>query len=146
MTEEHRAQREAIMATEAFAQRRPEAIEKLQRLSFAVQFEAPELLAELDLFVPEDYAERSRRFAALGPELQSFDHHEALGSVAVPSLVLYGSAEPGGPLGGRAIHGALPDSEWVVIEGAGHFPFIERPVPFREAVRSFLARVESADR
>ncbi|MFQ5528498.1 MAG: alpha/beta fold hydrolase [Thermoanaerobaculia bacterium] len=142
VSDEDKAERQAIMATEAFAQKKPEAIEKLLELSFKVQFEDPAKLAELELYVPKDYATRSKRFGALGPELQSFDFHEELSGVNVPVLVLYGSAEPGGPLGGAAIHEALPDSEWVEIDGAGHFPFIEQPDAFLEAVRGFLDRVE----
>ncbi len=36
---------------------------------------------------------------------------------------------------------ALTRSELVVIERAGHFPFVEQPEAFQRVVREFLARV-----
>lgn len=132
--------RQQIMASDGFAERRSEAIEELLMLSYKPQFHDPEKLGALDLYVPADYAERSARFAALGPDLESFDLHQELGSLEVPALVLYGAAEPGAELGGAAIHEALSESEFVLIEEAGHFPFIEQPEAFLAAVRAFLAK------
>ncbi len=139
VTEEDRAERQAIVESEAFATRRPEAIEKLLKLSFAAQFHDPAKVEDLDLYVPEDYSERSRRFAALGPELESFDFHGELAGLEVPTLVLYGASEPGAALGGAALHEALPNSELVLLPDAGHFPFIEQRDAFLAAVRQFLS-------
>jgi len=141
VTEEDKLERQEIMATEAFAARRPEAIEQLLRLSFKAQFHDPAKLGDLELYVPEDYSERSRRFGKLGPELESYDLHAELKVLEVPTLVLYGDAEPGAALGGAAIHEALQGSELVLIEAAGHFPFIEQSDAFLSAVRKFLAAV-----
>lgn len=141
VTPEDAAARRVIMASEAFAERRPSAVEALLRLSFKPQFVDPDKLERLELYVPEDYAARSAQFAGLGPELQSFDFHEGLRSLEMPALVLYGDGEPGAELGGQAIHNALPNSKYVVIEDAGHFPFLEQPEAFLRAVREFLARI-----
>lgn len=137
--EADRAERQAILATEAFAARRPEAIEKLLRLSFRPQFHDPAKLDQLDLYVPDDHPERSRQFAVLRSDLESFDLNSDLGGLTVPTLVLFGRAEPGATLGGPALHQALPVSELVIIEEAGHFPFIEQSEAFLSAVREFLA-------
>jgi proline iminopeptidase len=141
VTDEARAEREEMMASEAFANREPEAIRDLLLLSFRTQFVDPTRVSELDLYVPEDYMARSQRFGALGPELESFDLREALASVTTPTLVLYGADEPAAGLGGVALEAALPDAELVTIGGAGHFPFIEQPEAFQEAVRRFLESV-----
>lgn len=133
------SKRQQIMATEAFAARRPEAIEQLLRLSFEPQFKDRSRVEDLDLFVPEDYAERSQRFAALGPDLESFDLHDALTGLDVSALILYGDSEVGATLGGPAIHEALRGSKFVLVENAGHFPFIEQPEVFMTTVRDFLS-------
>lgn len=138
VTEEDRARRQAILASEDFAAGRPAAIEKLLRLSYAAQFHDPSKADGLPLYVPEDYVARSRRFAALRPDLESFDFHVRLAGLEVPALVLYGASEPGAALGGAALHAALPNSEWVLIPDAGHFPFVEQRDAFLAAVRKFL--------
>lgn len=140
LTEEIAAERQAILESEALEARQPEAIEKLLRVSFSIQFADPDKATELDFLVPPDYGERSRQFAALAPDIESFDLHEALSTLSVPALVLYGAMEPGAGLGGAAIAEALSGSELVVIPDAGHFPFIEQPEAFLKAVRSFLER------
>ena len=75
----------------------------------------------------------------MAPELESFDLHDGLESLDVPTLILYGGDEPGGPLGGVAIHERIAGSRYVTIDEAGHFAFIEQPDRFLGAVRAFLA-------
>ena len=42
--------------------------------------------------------------------------------------------------GSRDTAALIPDAELVVVPGAGHFPWIERPGSVRDAVEPFLAR------
>lgn len=137
---EHLARREALMATEGFAAGRPSAIADLLRHSFRLLFHDPAKVAALRLYVPDDYGERSRRLRELAGDLEDFDLHADLAGVEVPTLLVFGASEPGAAFGGAAIHAALPDSELVVIEDAGHFPFIERSDEFLRVVRRFLER------
>jgi proline iminopeptidase len=143
ISDDDRAEREALMASEAFAAREPAALRELMLLSFRAQFADAGKIDGLDLYVPVDYMARSARFGALGPELENFDLHEALRTVTVPTLVLYGAEEPGAALGGAAIHDALPNSLRITVARAGHFPFLEQPEAFLIAVRSFLDRLDS---
>jgi len=130
--------RQAILESEAFAAADPQAIEALLRLSFKPQFHDPSRLAELQLYVPEDYMARSRQFGNLMVDLTSYDLHERLAQIEVPTLIIYGADEPGLEIGGRALADAIPGSTLVAIDEAGHFPFIERPEEFFSAVRDFL--------
>jgi proline iminopeptidase len=134
------AERNAILESEALKAREPGAIEKLMKVSFSSQFHDPAKAAALEFYIPEDYAARSQRFAALAPELEAYDLHEPLAALTVPTLVLYGEAEPGAALGGKAIADAIPGAELVLIPEAGHFPFVEQPYAFASEVRSFLGR------
>ncbi len=126
-----------IKESDAFKERHPDAIRKLLMLSFRAQFKDPSKIERLGLFVPDDYFDRARQFAAMGADLREFDLHPQLGAVKVPTLVLYGDAEPGAEIGGRALHAAIKDSTLSLIEDAGHFPFIEQPESFMKAVRAF---------
>lgn len=134
------AARQAILESEAFAAREAGAIAELQRVSYRSQFHDPSLTDQLALYVPDDYAERSRLFGHMMVDLTEFDLHGALAGVTTPTLLIYGSDEPGAALGGAALHEALQYSTLVSIGNAGHFPFIEQPEEFFTQVRAFLDR------
>ena len=74
----------------------------------------------------------------LTPDLAEFDFHDELEQVAAPTLLLYGTDEPGRTIGGSVLAARLPDVRFSVIADAGHFPFIEQPRAFLSTVRSFL--------
>jgi YbgC/YbaW family acyl-CoA thioester hydrolase len=60
----------------------------------------------------------------------------------VPALVLVGSEDrltP--PDANRFIAETLPGAEFVLVEGAGHLPAMERPATVNEALQAFLDRV-----
>ena len=138
LTEEDKAKGAAIRETEAFANQDPEAIAQLLQVSFKPQFHDRTLANELVLYVPDDYPNRRRQFGYMMVDLLSFDIHDALAGVAVPTLIIYGSDEPGAELGGAALRRQLQRSTFVVIRDAGHFPFIEQPREFVREVTSFL--------
>jgi pimeloyl-ACP methyl ester carboxylesterase len=67
------------------------------------------------------------------------DLRPLLASVTAPVLLIWGSEDTEVPL--RVAEEALtelPDARLVTLEGAGHFPFLDQPEAFAEAVTSFL--------
>ena len=130
----------ALRATEDFAAGEPAALEAVLRLSFRSQFRDRSLSDGLAFHIEEEYLERSRQFGHMMGDLTTFDLMAALGEVAVPTLILYGQDELGASIGGDAIAEAIPGAQRVTIPAAGHFPFVEQPEAFLEAVRAFLAR------
>lgn len=67
------------------------------------------------------------------------DWRPALASVKAPVLLLWGSEDAEVPL--RVAEEALtevPNARLVTLDGAGHFPFLDQPDAFAEAVTSFL--------
>lgn len=70
--------------------------------------------------------------------MTAFDHRPGLPTVTAPTLVLTGDADfitP--PEAGREMAGLLPHARMVVLEGAGHFAWIESPA-FAAEVERFL--------
>jgi proline iminopeptidase len=64
-----------------------------------------------------------------------------LGEISAPRLVLVGRDDficP--PSQARIMHERIPNSELVVFEQSGHFPYIEEPEAFFDAVRGWLQR------
>jgi pimeloyl-ACP methyl ester carboxylesterase len=74
------------------------------------------------------------------------DWRAALPAVQSPVLLIWGSEDTEVPL--RVAEEAmaeLPKAELRVIEGAGHFPFLDKPEVFAEAVAGFLGPVASQE-
>src|SRR3954452_14065170 len=64
----------------------------------------------------------------------------------MPTLIIWGGRDRIIPLGhGRRAHAAIPGSQLVVLEGAGHFPPLEDPGGVVEAMRDFIRSEPAAD-
>jgi len=135
---EDRALIERLRATQAVRDRTPAGIEALLIASFRSEFHDPAKADELQFAIDDRYADRSRRFAALGPELQDYDVTGELDRIVAPTLLIYGADEPGATRGGAELARLIPDAELAIIPDAGHFPFIERPAQFQAKVAAFL--------
>jgi proline iminopeptidase len=103
-----------------------------------------------DPAVLEEAAERIRYSAgawnrSLFELMPSFNRVDRLGEIRVPTLVLTGRDDWIMPpeQGGERLHAALGDSELVVFERSGHFPWIEERDAFLGVVRDWLHRVDT---
>jgi pimeloyl-ACP methyl ester carboxylesterase len=66
----------------------------------------------------------------------------SLGAVTAPVLVVGGERDAlTGLESVAAVAGSFPSARTVVVPRAGHFPWVDEPVAFAEAVRDFLADV-----
>lgn len=78
---------------------------------------------------------------AMARSFAEADLREVLPRIDIPALLIYGDEDVRSPLDvAGEIHEAIPGSELVVLEGAGHVCCMEAPERFNAAVRSFLAR------
>jgi pimeloyl-ACP methyl ester carboxylesterase len=67
------------------------------------------------------------------------DLRPLLASVKVPVLLIWGSEDTEVPLSvAEEAMDELADARLVTLEGAGHFPFLDQPESFAEAVTTFL--------
>ena len=75
--------------------------------------------------------------AALGPD---YDMRPMMATIAAPSLVIHGAADPIPFESTQDFATSLQNAELEVIQEAGHFPWLENPVAFFTAVNTFLHR------
>jgi proline iminopeptidase len=78
----------------------------------------------------------------LGVLAPRYDVRARLSEISVPALVVTGRHDwlhP--PVAGRVMARGIPGAELVEMPDSGHFPFVEEPVAFLAAVRTFVARV-----
>jgi pimeloyl-ACP methyl ester carboxylesterase len=67
------------------------------------------------------------------------DIRDLLPRIAVPTLLLWGDADRATPVAGAEImRGLIPDAGLVVLKGAGHFSFLDKPYETRLVLASFL--------
>lgn len=110
----------------AFRMGDPAAIDRMRSEPWRYQNERPDRLNPV--------------FEALFDGLESRDWRTGLDEVTAPVLIFHGLAD--GPAAmSKDWHDALPHAHTLFWEGVGHFPFLERPTEFREAIVGFLADV-----
>ena len=138
-TNKDREDRQAIMESGALQSVNPsKAIEKLLRISFRPQMYDTTNLNKLNLYVPEDYMQRSQIFGLLGPDLTDFNLYSDLQKITCPTLIIYGSEEPAASLHAQRMTESFPNGQLSIIQKSGHFPFIENPSTFNKEIKAFL--------
>ncbi|HEX9690522.1 MAG TPA: alpha/beta fold hydrolase [Gemmatimonadales bacterium] len=142
-TPEDSADAAALRATPAFANREPAAVAEALHISFRGQFADRTKIDGLTLHVPADYRERSRQLGFMMPDLLAFDFTDELKAIRVPTLILYGDAEPSASIAGATLRNGIPNAELVIVPDAGHFPFIEQPGATLAMMAAFLDRVSA---
>ncbi|MCL5280764.1 MAG: alpha/beta hydrolase [Planctomycetes bacterium] len=73
----------------------------------------------------------------------SFDLREPLKHLRAPALIVVGDDDfVCSPLAAKRLHLCLPNSKLLLIEGAGHFPWLEQPDVFFRDVPAFLEAMQ----
>lgn len=86
----------------------------------------------------------AERLQAFIQEVPRFDVEPDLARIAVPTLVIVGRYDPQCPIeNSERIANGIPGARLVVCEHSGHFPFIEEPDVFRNAVERFATGLQS---
>ncbi len=131
---------DSLTATPAFAQNDVATLNQVFFHVFRGTFSDPlraDSLLELDLH--RRTAQQGQRVAALlMTPLQGLDFWDELPTLDVPVLILHGDGDPIPMEMVQALDEALPRSQLVVIQDAGHFPFIEQPGVFLGAIQQYL--------
>ncbi len=62
-----------------------------------------------------------------------------LPKISAPTLLIWGDKDTATPLSdGQLMEKSIPDAGLVVLEGSGHFSFLEQPYVFQQVIKSFL--------
>ena len=97
---------------------------------------AEEMLAIAMEFHPQGAKAMARAFALA-------DLRHVLPTIRVPTLVVHGELDVRAPFDvASALHAAIPESELVVLPGAGHQCNLDAPERFDAVVRRFLERLD----
>jgi proline iminopeptidase len=137
-TKEDSIQRSQILNSEEFQKRSSKAIESLMKIGFKHQFYNKTYLDSLNLSLDENYKTNSQLLQNLAKDLKNFDFHSDLETIKCPALLIYGDYDPLTQLAAAKIHESIHNSELIVLDNCGHFPFIEKQNEFNEVLTNFM--------
>ncbi len=119
----------------------PQAVEKFWRVYFKPYFPDQSLAAKMDLQFTENTIKNANDVAGhIFASTGEFDLHADLQSIHCPTLVIHGASDPMPVKYAEMIHASISGSELVIVEGAGHWLFVDATDEFVSSVRDFLAR------
>lgn len=72
--------------------------------------------------------------------LGQWDWRSTLSKIQTPTLVIHGTSDPLPMEGAKAWASTMPNARLLLLEGVGHFPYLEVPDRFFKAVDQFLRR------
>jgi pimeloyl-ACP methyl ester carboxylesterase len=100
--------------------------------------DVPPTIVEASLAVMADF--RPAGVRAMANALADADLRDALPTIDVPTLLVYGNADQRAPLKvAEELHARIPGSKLVVIPGSGHMVTLEAPELVNNEVRGFLS-------
>ena len=128
----------AELAASGLRERDPDAYrQRLFELSVAGYFADPHRARDLTPFRVTGRVQQS-----VWDSLGDFDVISRLGVVRAPTLVVHGRRDPIPLASSEAAVRAMPSARLVVLEGAGHVPYVDAEAELFDAVDRFLAETE----
>ena len=136
-TDEERAAVKAWSDPERMKENRRKAILEITRAKtpayFANRAKARPLMEAMD-----EQSFHDGVFWSVVPQMMALDLRPGLEQVKAPVLVIHGKQDPLETA--DEVHATFPGSRLELIEGAGHFPWVEKGERFYEVLGAFLAR------
>lgn len=143
MTETDRLTLHALEVSEGFRKRTPETMNAFFKALFRPYFHDRRLSDQLTIQLNERTAKNNLAVNSLmWSQLGNYDIHAELSTLDLPTLIIHGDSDPVPIEFARQIHESIADSEFILLENSGHFPYIEQPEAFFGSVRRFLDRSE----
>lgn len=136
---EDAAELQRIYSSDEFQSGDPDAVERFWRVYFKPYFADQSMVSRLDLEFTDNTIKNGGRVAELLlGSVGEFDLHADLQVIDCPTLIIHGDEDPMPVKFAELIHDSIEGSELVVVEGAGHWLFVDRTEAFTSAVVSFL--------
>lgn len=129
-----------IQASPAFQKGEPQALEERVRVAYRPFFIDPKVSSRVRYGFTEItasfYPESDRTFA----DLDGASAMAGLKAIASPTLVVRAEHDPIPEAFSREVAERIPGAQYLVLEGANHFAYLESPATFFEPVRDFLTK------
>jgi proline iminopeptidase len=132
--------REAVFSMAAPAPTTDEAFSKAVKKMLPLYFHDPAKNMPLfELTMGDHLSLWAFRSQNLADKLAPTDQTATLSKLRIKTLILVGRFDCMCPLTvSERLHDSIPNSELVILENSGHFPWIEEPARFFSSIRNFL--------
>ena len=132
---------EKLKASQEFIDSEPQAIAQYYRLFFQYYFHNPKDLEKLNLQLEPKGAATGVKVAKILEESifgKYTDQHADLQKLKIPTLIIRGESDVIPMSAANSMAHSIKSSKLVVLKNCGHFPYIEQPAQWLEAVEMFL--------
>ena len=132
---------EKLKASQEFIDSDPQAIAQYYRLFFQYYFHNPADLEKLNLQLEPKGAATGVKVAKILEESifgKYTDQHADLQKLKIPTLISRGESDVIPMSAANSMAHSIKGSKLVVLKNCGHFPYIEQPAQWLEAVEMFL--------
>ena len=132
---------EKLKASQEFIDSDPQAIAQYYRLFFQYYFHNPADLEKLNLQLEPKGAATGVKVAKILEESifgKYTDQHDDLQKLKIPTLIIRGESDVIPMSAANSMAHSIKGSKLVVLKNCGHFPYIEQPKEWLEAVEMFL--------
>ncbi len=132
---------EKLKASQEFIDSEPQAIAQYYRLFFQYYFHNPKDLEKLNLQLEPKGAATGVKVAKILEESifgKYTDQHDDLQKLKIPTLIIRGESDVIPMSAANSMAHSIKGSKLVVLKNCGHFPYIEQPAQWLEAVEMFL--------
>lgn len=130
-----------IESSEAYLSGDPETVQNQLRMVFQTYMFQPENIQKLNLWKSQKEILNGFKVWDIFKEqifMKPYDLTEALKAVKTPTLILHGDVDPIPYITAQHTHEAISSSTLIKINQSGHFPFVEQPELFFNAIEKFL--------
>ncbi len=132
---------EKLKASQEFIDSEPQAIAEYYRLFFQYYFHNPADLEKLNLQLEPKGTATGVKVAKILEESifgKYTDQHDDLQKLKIPTLIIRGESDVIPMSAANSMAHSIKGSKLVVLKNCGHFPYIEQPAQWLEAVEMFL--------
>lgn len=128
-----------IKQSEAFKNQETEAIQRYWRIFLKAYFKDKSLVDNFNLTFDKNTINNQNAVSTLlMKNLGDYDIHGELSSIKCPTLIVHGDSDLLPYESSYRIHKRMLQSKLIILEGAGHFMFIESPDKLFSIIRDFL--------
>lgn len=132
-----------LKASEDFKNNNIEAVQKYWKLFFRAYFYDQSLGNSLNMQLSETTIKNMSLIDSrpLGHVLLDYDIRDELSVISCPTLIIHGDTDTVPLEYAKEIHENIANSEFVILENCGHFPFIETPNKFFGLISDFMDEI-----
>ena len=140
-TKEDKLELKKIMATAEFKSRDPKTIEEYFTILYKPFFKDPATISQVNWNFSETTAQHVVETEEhIVPQIFQQDPVSKLSQINCPTLVLHSEQDPIPESFSQFLAEQIKGSQYVALQGVGHFAYLEDPEKFRNAILPFLLK------